>query len=84
MHFAVRVFPDPVRAIAEQPLIEFAPSWKFTAPVGALPLTVAVKLTVAPIVEGVSEVVSTIALLAWLTACDSVELTELVLLASPP
>ena len=57
-HFAVRALPDPVSAIAEQALIELAPSLKSTVPVGALPLTVAVKVTLLPPVDGVSEVAS--------------------------
>jgi hypothetical protein len=37
-HFAVRVLPDPaVNAIAEQALIEVAPSMKLTVPVGDTP-----------------------------------------------
>ena len=70
-------------ATAAQPEIEFAPSLKFTVPVGALPLTVAVKVTPAPGVEGVSEVASVVELEAALTTCDSVELVEPKSSASP-
>jgi len=83
VHFAVRLLPDPASATAEQPPIELAPSWKFTVPVGALPPTVAVKVTLAPTVEGVSDVASAVVLVAGLTTCDSAELVEPALLASP-
>ena len=83
VHFAVRLFPDPLTGIAEQPPIELAPSRKFTAPVGALPVTVAVKVTLPPAVEGVSEVVSAVVLAAGLTTWDSTALADAALLASP-
>ena len=76
--------PDPVSATAEQPLIEFAPSLKLTVPVGALPLTVAVKVTVVPAVDGVSEVPMPVVLVALLTVCESAVLVEPAFLASPP
>ena len=83
-HCAVRVLPDPaVNAIAEQPLIEVAPSMKLTVPVGVLAVTVAVKVTLAPTVEGVPEVATVVALECALTTCDSVELVEPALFASP-
>ena len=52
---AVRILPEPVSAAAAQPAIEVPPSWKLTVPVGAVPLTVAVRVTLAPTVDGVSE-----------------------------
>jgi hypothetical protein len=82
-HFAVRALPDPVSATAEQALIELVPSLKATVPVGALPVTVAVKVTLLPPVDGVSEVASVLVLVAGSTACDSVELVEVALFASP-
>src|SRR5438270_268896 len=54
---AVRMLPEPVSPTVAQPAIEAAPSLKFTVPVGAVPLTVAVKVTLVPAVEGVSELV---------------------------
>jgi len=66
-HFAVRVLPDPVSAIAEQALIEITPSLKFTVPVGDTPLTVAVKVTIVPAVEGDNDVTTLVALVALLT-----------------
>jgi hypothetical protein len=66
-HWAVRMLPEPASAIAEQPLIEVAPSLKFTVPVGDVPVTVAVKVTLAPTVDGVSEVASAVVLAIGLT-----------------
>src|SRR6266567_4742636 len=54
-HAAVRVLPLPASATALQPASELAPSVKFTLPVGLLPVTVAVKLTLAPAVDGFAE-----------------------------
>jgi hypothetical protein len=82
-HCAVRLLPDPASAIAEQPLIEIAPSLKFTVPVGDVPVTVAVKVTLVPMVDGVREVVTEVVLAIGLTICDSVALVEPGLLASP-
>ena len=45
---AVRVLPLPVSATAAQPAIDAAPSLKLTVPVGAEPVTVAVKVTLVP------------------------------------
>ena len=83
LHCAVRVLPEPASATALQPLIELAPSLKFTLPVGAAPLTAAVKVTFTPKVEGLAEL-DRIVLLAALTTCDSVVLIEAALLESPP
>ena len=47
---AVRVFPEPVSAIAPQFAIVVPPSVKLTVPVGATPATAAVKDTVDPTV----------------------------------
>src|SRR5215467_2201698 len=57
LHAAVRVLPLPVRATAEQPLIELAPSLKLTVPVGDVPVTVAVNVTLAPTFDGLAELV---------------------------
>src|SRR5437660_11549420 len=58
VHIAVRLLPLPANATAEQPAIDVAPSLKLTVPVGFTPLTVAVKLTLAPTLEGFAELVS--------------------------
>ena len=48
LHAAVLLLPLPASAMALQPLIELAPSLKLTLPVGLLPTTVAVNVTLAP------------------------------------
>ena len=64
---AVRMLPEPVSATAEHAAIEVAPSLKFTVPVGALPLTVAVKVTLVPKVDGVNELPIPVVLVTLLT-----------------
>ena len=81
---AVRLLPEPLSATAAQPLIELLPSRKFTLPVGALPFTVAVRVTLAPAVDGLRELASVVVLLALLTTCERVALVDAALLASPP
>ena len=60
LHAAVVLLPLPARATAPQPLIEFAPSLKLTLPVGLLPATVAVNVTLAPTVDGFFELASVV------------------------
>ena len=58
---AIRLLPLPVSATALQPLSEVLPSAvKLTLPVGLLPVTVAVKVTLAPAVAGFSELESVV------------------------
>ena len=57
---AVLLLPLPVSATALQPLIELAPSLKLTLPVGAEPVTVAVNVTFAPNVDGLSELATAV------------------------
>ncbi len=57
---------------------------KATLPVGALPVTVAVKVTLAPTADGLAELARLVVLAALLTTCASAVLAEAVLLASPP
>src|ERR1700686_2193328 len=57
---AVRVLPAPVSATAPQPLMVVPPSVKFTLPVGAVPVTDAVKVTLAPPVEGFRELTNAV------------------------
>src|SRR6266853_5959514 len=59
-HVAVRELPTPVTADALQPPIELPPSVKFTVPVGLDPVTVAVNVTLAPTVDGLSELMSAV------------------------
>ena len=57
---------------------------KPTVPVGALPVTVAVNVTLAPSADGFSELARVVLLAALLTVCVSVALVEPLLLVSPP
>ena len=84
LQVAVRILPEPVSATAAQPLIDVAPSRKLTLPLGALPLTVAVKVTLPPAVEGVSELPIPVVLATLLTVWESAALLEPALAASPP
>jgi len=84
VHAAVRVLPVPLKATAWQPVIELPPSVKLTLPVGAVPVTEAVKVTGAPDVTGFAELEILVLLLTLLTVCDRVELAEPILFASPP
>ncbi len=80
---AVRILPEPASVAAAQPVIEVAPSLKFTVPVGALPLTVAVKVTLVPAVEGVNELPIPVVLASLFTVCASALLLDVALAASP-
>jgi hypothetical protein len=75
----------PVTAEAAQPLIDVPPSLKFTLPVGAAPVTVAVNVTLAPTVDGLSELVSVVVLVVipWFTTCDNGALLDPALPESP-
>ena len=65
-------------------LIVLAPSVKATVPVGALPVTLAVKVTRVPTVDGLSELASVVVLVALLLiTCDRGVLAEPILAASP-
>ena len=70
------------KATALQPLSVVPSAVKATLPVGALPVTVAVKVTLAPTTDGLTEL-DNVVLLAVLTTCDSVVLAEPLLAASP-
>ena len=80
---AVRILPEPVKATAEHAAIEVAPSLKFTVPVGALPLTVAVKVTLVPKVDGVNELPIPVVLVTLLTVWARVALLDVAFAASP-
>ena len=82
-HAAVRELPVPASATALQPEIEVPPSVKFIVPVGLVPATVAVKVTLAPAVDGLTELASVVVVWLILTTCDSAALVEPKLLASP-
>lgn len=80
---AVRVFPVPERVRAEQPLIDEAPSTKLTVPVGALPVTLAVSVMLAPSAAGLSELASAVVVPGSTTTCARPALVEDALLPSP-
>ena len=60
LHAAVLLLPLPANAIALQLPIEFAPSLKLTLPVGLVPTTVAVNVTLAPATDGLAELASVV------------------------
>src|SRR6266487_3518356 len=80
---AVRMLPLPLNTAAAQPAIDAPPSRKFTVPVGAVPLTVAVKVTLVPAVDGVNELPIPVVLVTLLTVCESAVLLDVALVASP-
>ncbi len=57
---AVRVLPLPDRARLVQPVRAEPPSARLTLPVGLLPVTVAVRVTGVPTVDGLSELASVV------------------------
>src|SRR6202045_1583910 len=75
-HCAVPLPPSPTVA---QLLIGLPPSVKPTVPVGALPVTVAVKVTIAPTVDGLSELASVVVVLAALPATSVTASMKVVL-----
>ena len=84
LHAAVRVFPAPVSATVPQPEMVVPPSVKFTVPVGALPVTDAVNVTLVPTTDGLEELESVVVESAGFTTCDTGALLETALPASPP
>jgi hypothetical protein len=85
LHVAVLLFAAPAgSATALQPAIVLPPSVNATAPVGAVPVTVAVKVTPVPTTDGLAELATVVPLLAGLTTCARVVLAETLLLPSPP
>ena len=80
----LQVAVPPLSATALQPLIALPPSVKLTLPVGALPVTVAVKVTLAPTVDGLSELDTVVVVATAFTTCASAALTEAALLPLPP
>ena len=84
LQLAVLLLPLPTSATALHPAIALPPSVKATLPVGAHPLTVAVKVMLVPTVAGLSELASVVVLVTLLTTCASAVLAETVLVLSPP
>ena len=70
-------------ACAVQPAMALPLLVNPTVPLGALPVTVAVNVTLVPSVDGLSELASVVLLAALLTVCVSVGLVDPALLASP-
>src|SRR5271155_656177 len=70
-------------ATAAQPVSAAPSAVKPTLPVGALPVTVAVKVTLAPSTDGLAELASPVVVVAALTTCARVELVEPALAALP-
>ena len=84
VHAAVRELPLPVKDTAAHPTIDVPPSWKLTLPVGALPVTVAVSVTLAPAATELAELIRFVVVFATPTTCDSAPLVDVALLALPP
>ena len=85
LHVAVLLFAAPAgNATALQPEIALPPSVNATLPVGAVPVTVAVKVTLLPTTDGLAELANAAALVALFTVCVSALLAEPLLPASPP
>ena len=83
---AKRLFPLPLNAACLQPLIVAPSEVKATVPVGALPVTVAVKVTLVPPIDGFSELPSTVVVapdVRLLTVCESAVLDDATLPLSP-
>ena len=85
LQVAVLLFAAPAgSATAPQPAIVPPLSVNATVPVGAVPVTVAVKVTLVPTTDGLAELASAVPLVAGLTTCARVVLVEALLLPSPP
>src|SRR5438552_1359068 len=75
-------------ACSPHPVIEPAPSLKFTEPVGvptpgATAATVAVNVTLWPNTDGLADDVSVVVVLDWFTTCVSTALVLVVKFVSP-
>ena len=85
-HAAVRVLPEPLNATDEQPEMAFPASLKATDPVGLVPVTLAVNVTLCPCVDGFSELASVVVVApgaAAFTVCDNAELADVTFAPSP-
>ena len=81
---AVGVLPEPLNATAAHPVIDVPPSRKLTLPVGELPVTVAVIVTLAPKTDGLTELDSAVVVpIKPLTTCDNAVMLEPAFVASP-
>ena len=80
--------PEAATACAPQPAIVTPAAVKFTVPVrvpdaGAIAETVAVKVTLAPVLEGLTDETSAFEVMPWFTVCARVAEVEPVKLPSP-
>ena len=60
LHAAVRELPVPISAAGEHPVSPVPASLKMTLPLGNVPATVAVKVTLVPAVDGFDELASAV------------------------
>src|SRR5438105_2852379 len=81
LHAAVLVLPLPASATALHPASTLPPLAKATVPVGLLPVTVAVKVTLAPMVAGLAELASVVVTRG---GAETVMYLLLVLVLLPP
>src|SRR5208282_501653 len=80
LHVTLLLFALPVgSATAAQPLSVVPFAVKPTLPVGALPLTVAVKVTLPPTVDGLTELASVVAVAAMLLMVNVTSSMKVVL-----
>jgi hypothetical protein len=77
------VSPEPLKDTVAHPVIDVPPSRKLMVPVGALPLIVAVKVTLCPSTEGLAELDNVVLVAVPLTVCVSAALVEALLTESP-
>lgn len=83
---AVRAFPEEESGLAEHPEIDVPPRVKLTVPLGADPVTVAVKVTLAPNAAGLSELAIAVVdpgTPPLFTTCEIAGLVEGALMPSP-
>ena len=84
LHAAVLLLALPAGSTtALQPLSVVPSALNTTVPVGAVPVTVAVKVTLAPATDGLAELATAVPLPAALTTCANAGLVEPLLLLSP-
>ena len=84
LHVAVLELAAPAgSATALQAEIALPPSVNATLPIGAIPVTVAVNVTLVPTTDGLAELATAAVLVTLLTVCVSELLVEALLLASP-
>ena len=83
LQVAVRVLPAPVSATAPQAPMVAPPSENAMVPVGATPVTVAVKVTLTPAFAGLAELAKPVVEATLFTTCERVALVDAALPASP-